>query len=59
LVQLITLTLAVLVSSASAGAFNQYYEHDTDPLDVAHPQPAVSPPAKSSTVRSGWWSSSA
>ena len=32
LVQLITLTLAVLVSSASAGAFNQYYEHDTDPL---------------------------
>ncbi|MDP2795766.1 MAG: heme o synthase [Sulfurisoma sp.] len=32
LVQLITLTLAVLVSSASAGAFNQYYEHDIDPL---------------------------
>jgi protoheme IX farnesyltransferase len=32
LLQLITLTLAVLVSSASAGAFNQYYEHDTDPL---------------------------
>jgi heme o synthase len=32
LVQMITLTLAVLVSSASAGAFNQYYEHDTDPL---------------------------
>ncbi|MDO8932985.1 MAG: heme o synthase, partial [Rhodocyclaceae bacterium] len=32
LAQLITLTLAVLVSSASAGAFNQYYEHDTDPL---------------------------
>ena len=30
--QLITLTLAVLISSASAGAFNQYYEHDTDPL---------------------------
>lgn len=30
--QLITLTLAVLVSSASAGAFNQYYEHDIDPL---------------------------
>jgi protoheme IX farnesyltransferase len=30
--QLIVLTLAVLVSSASAGAFNQYYEHDTDPL---------------------------
>ena len=28
----ITLTLAVLISSASAGAFNQYYEHDTDPL---------------------------
>ena len=32
LAQLITLTLAVLISSASAGAFNQYYEHDTDPL---------------------------
>ena len=32
LAQMITLTLAVLVSSASAGAFNQYYEHDTDPL---------------------------
>ncbi|MDK9702245.1 MAG: heme o synthase [Sulfuritalea sp.] len=32
LVQLLTLTLAVLVSSASAGAFNQYYEHDIDPL---------------------------
>jgi protoheme IX farnesyltransferase len=30
--QLVVLTLAVLVSSASAGAFNQYYEHDTDPL---------------------------
>jgi protoheme IX farnesyltransferase len=33
-VQFITLTLAVLVSSASAGAFNQYYEHDLDPLMV-------------------------
>jgi protoheme IX farnesyltransferase len=32
LAQLIILTLAVLVSSASAGAFNQYYEHDIDPL---------------------------
>lgn len=32
LAQFLTLTLAVLVSSASAGAFNQYYEHDTDPL---------------------------
>ena len=32
LAQLVTLTLAVLVSSASAGAFNQYYEHDIDPL---------------------------
>src|SRR5664279_2494218 len=32
LAQLITLTLAVLISSASAGAFNQYYEHDLDPL---------------------------
>ncbi|MDP1612475.1 MAG: heme o synthase [Sulfuritalea sp.] len=32
LAQLLVLTLAVLVSSASAGAFNQYYEHDTDPL---------------------------
>lgn len=30
--QFITLTLAVLISSASAGAFNQYYEHDLDPL---------------------------
>jgi protoheme IX farnesyltransferase len=30
--QLIVLTLAVLLSSASAGAFNQYYEHDIDPL---------------------------
>lgn len=30
--QLVTLTLAVLISSASAGAFNQYYEHDIDPL---------------------------
>jgi protoheme IX farnesyltransferase len=34
--QLVVLTLAVLVSSASAGAFNQYYEHDTRPADVAH-----------------------
>jgi protoheme IX farnesyltransferase len=32
LMQLIVLTLSVLVSSASAGAFNQYYEHDLDPL---------------------------
>jgi protoheme IX farnesyltransferase len=32
LLQFITLTLAVLVSSGSAGAFNQYYEHDIDPL---------------------------
>ena len=32
LAQLLALTLAVLVSSASAGAFNQYYEHDLDPL---------------------------
>lgn len=32
LAQLLTLTFAVLVSSASAGAFNQYYEHDIDPL---------------------------
>jgi protoheme IX farnesyltransferase len=32
LVQLFTLTLAVLISSASAGAFNQYYERDLDPL---------------------------
>ena len=30
--QLLVLTFAVLISSASAGAFNQYYEHDTDPL---------------------------
>lgn len=30
--QVIVLTLSVLVSSASAGAFNQYYEHDLDPL---------------------------
>ncbi|HEX5802618.1 MAG TPA: heme o synthase [Azospira sp.] len=29
--QLIVLTLSVLVSSAAAGAFNQYYEHDLDP----------------------------
>lgn len=32
LTQLIVLTLSVLVSSASAGAFNQYYEHDVDHL---------------------------
>lgn len=32
LLQLAVLTLSVLVSSASAGAFNQYYEHDLDPL---------------------------
>ena len=32
LAQLVTLTFAVLVSSASAGAFNQYYEYDLDPL---------------------------
>lgn len=31
LTQLIVLTLSVLVSSASAGAFNQYYEKDLDP----------------------------
>ncbi|MFZ5512772.1 MAG: heme o synthase [Pseudomonadota bacterium] len=30
--QFAALTLAVLVSSASAGAFNQYYERDLDPL---------------------------
>lgn len=30
--QVVVLTLAVLLSSASAGAFNQYYEHDIDPL---------------------------
>ncbi len=30
-VQLVVLTLSVLVSSAAAGAFNQYYEHDLDP----------------------------
>ena len=29
--QFIVLTLSVLVSSAAAGAFNQYYEHDLDP----------------------------
>ena len=32
LTQLAVLTLSVLVSSASAGAFNQYYEHDSDHL---------------------------
>ncbi len=32
LTQWIVLALAVLVSSASAGAFNQYVEHDTDRL---------------------------
>lgn len=31
LTQLVVLTLSVLVSSASAGAFNQYYEKDLDP----------------------------
>ena len=31
LAQLAVLTLSVLVSSAAAGAFNQYYEHDLDP----------------------------
>lgn len=30
--QIVVLALAVLVSSASAGAFNQYYEYDIDPL---------------------------
>ena len=30
--KLLVLALAVLVSSASAGAFNQYYEHDSDRL---------------------------
>ncbi len=30
--QLLVLTLSVLVSSASAGAFNQYYEYDSDRL---------------------------
>ncbi|MEF8732328.1 MAG: heme o synthase [Candidatus Accumulibacter meliphilus] len=30
--QLLVLTLSVLISSASAGAFNQYYEHDSDHL---------------------------
>ena len=29
--QFVVLTLSVLVSSAAAGAFNQYYEHDLDP----------------------------
>ena len=32
LIQLLVLTLSVLVSSASAGAFNQYYEYDRDHL---------------------------
>ncbi len=32
LLQGIVLALAVLVASAAAGAFNQYYEHDTDRL---------------------------
>ncbi|KFB68331.1 heme o synthase [Candidatus Accumulibacter vicinus] len=32
LLQLLVLTLSVLISSASAGAFNQYYEHDSDLL---------------------------
>lgn len=32
IMQLTVLTLSVLVSSASAGAFNQYYEHDLDHL---------------------------
>lgn len=30
--QIVVLALSVLVSSASAGAFNQYYERDLDPL---------------------------
>ena len=30
--QLLTLALSVLVASASAGAYNQYYEHDVDQL---------------------------
>lgn len=30
--QMLVLTLSVLISSASAGAFNQYYERDLDPL---------------------------
>ena len=30
--KVVVLALAVLVSSASAGAFNQYYEHDSDRL---------------------------
>ena len=29
--QFVVLTLSVLVSSAAAGTFNQYYEHDLDP----------------------------
>jgi len=29
--ELTVLTLSVLISSAAAGAFNQYYEHDLDP----------------------------
>ena len=32
LTKIVVLALAVLVSSASAGAFNQYYEHDSDRL---------------------------
>ena len=32
LAKMVVLALAVLVSSASAGAFNQYYEHDSDRL---------------------------
>ncbi len=31
-VKILLLALAVLISSASAGAFNQYYEHETDRL---------------------------
>ncbi len=30
--KVVTLALTVLIASASAGAFNQYYEHDTDRL---------------------------
>ena len=42
--KVVTLALTVLIASASAGAFNQYYEHDTDRLMPRTRGRAAAPP---------------
>ena len=54
LVQICVLALAVLVSSASAGAFNQYYEHELDGrMNRTRSRPFVPMHSPSAPPRSG------